>query len=176
MADETPTPETPAEGDQDPQPQGTTEPTTETPDAKSDELPESVKQVLAKERKAARDAEKARKAAEAKIKEYEDASKSEQEKLAERLSETETRAAEAEKKLARHEVAAAKKLPADLIDLLEGDRDEMEAKADRLLAHVKTEQTPDFGGGPRSEPAVKKAPDQEHNDFLLGILGRAPAE
>ena len=106
------------------------------------EVPPEVKAAL---KKANKEAETLR----LKLKEYEDASKSEQDKLAERAAGAETKAAALEAKLNRIEVGAAKGLPAELAVRLQGDsQEEMEADAERLLGYVKP-AAPGFDGGAR---------------------------
>jgi hypothetical protein len=173
MADETPTPETGAQETETTTTETPPEPEV-TPSAKPDDLPDAVKEILKKERKAAADAEKARKQAEAKVKEFEDRDKSESEKLAEKLSGTEKERDDALTKLARFEVAAEKKLPAELAELLTGSKEEMEARADVLLQHVNAQQTPDFGQGAREQVAEQQTPEQAHNALILGLTGHLP--
>lgn len=65
--------------------------------------------------------------------EYEASQKTEHEKQAERLAQLEAEAASATLKLTRYEVAAAKAVPSEAIDLLTGStREELEASADKL--------------------------------------------
>lgn len=103
------------------------------------------KKALAEERTARRDAEKQRKELEARLKELEplaakakkleDASKSEAEKLNEKLTAAEKRAADAEQKALRMEVATAKGLTqAQAKRLVGATKEELEADADELLA------------------------------------------
>jgi hypothetical protein len=78
-----------------------------------------------------------RAAAEKKLKAFEDAQKSEAEKLAERASTAEARASEAEKQLARFRVATKHNLPAELADRLQGDDEAaLEEDAKRLATLV----------------------------------------
>jgi hypothetical protein len=73
--------------------------------------------------------------AEQRAKEYEDRDKTDQEKLNERATTAEKRAADAETRLLRHEVAAAKNVPANLAKFLTGStKQELEKAADELLA------------------------------------------
>lgn len=65
------------------------------------QLPEAVREVLAKERKAAREADRRAKAAEARVKEFEDAGKTETERLAQRATDAETASQAATLDLAR---------------------------------------------------------------------------
>jgi len=127
-------------------------------DTGENELPEGVRKVLEKERKAARDAEKRAKAAEAKAQEYENANKTEAERVAERASSAEKAATQSEQKYLRLKIGTSKGLPADLAERLQGSsEEEMTADADTLLAGLKASQEPSagsFGGGARqSAPA-----------------------
>lgn len=69
------------------------------------ELPQAVRDVLAKERRAAKEAERRAKAAEARVREFEDASKSETERLAERATAAESAAEAATLQAARFRAA-----------------------------------------------------------------------
>ena len=70
-----------------------------------------------------------------KAKELEDAQKTEQERLTEKLSETEKRAVDAELKAARLEVATEKGLPKSSVKFLTGTTpEELEESADELLS------------------------------------------
>jgi hypothetical protein len=135
-----------------------------TPD---DELPDGVRAVLAKERKAARDATKRAAALEAQVRDFEQAQMTEAEKVAARLTEFEARAVAAETRLLRFEVAAERGLDPKFADLLTGgDRDQMEANADRLLELAKaatpTPTAADFDGGARRT----EAPAVDMNSFI----------
>lgn len=79
----------------------------------------------------------------AKVKEFEDLSKTEQEKLADSLVEAEQRAEDAEQKLLRAEVASEKGLtPAQAKRLTGSTKDELEADADELLEVLKPGKPP----------------------------------
>jgi hypothetical protein len=100
-----------------------------------------------------------------KVKEFEDASKSDQEKLTEKLTEQEQRALRAEQSALRMEVALEKHLPAKLVARLQGStKEELLADADDLLATVGVRRTPDFDGGSR-----QTAPEGE-GSFLAQAL------
>ena len=110
-----------------------------------------------------------------KLEEYEESQKSELEKAQTKAQKLEQAKADAEAKLLRFEVAAEKQVPADALDLLTGNtREELEAKADKLLALVKnrteTDETPDFDGGAR-EPAEDTDPAKAHDNAVLKLLG-----
>lgn len=97
----------------------------------------------------------------ARLAEIEEASKTAEEKAAERLRAAEDRAAELERKADRAEVAALKGIP---MDLLSGtSREEMEASADKLIAfrgaQVNTPK-PDLSQGPQGGDAPQSTADQ----------------
>lgn len=122
MPTETTTPVTPA---------APTAPTTEV--AKTDEpLGAPGLAALKSEREAKAAAEKRAAEAEARIKEFEDAQKSEAEKQAERIAQIERENAELKSAKTRAEVAAAKGVPAAL--LTGSTQEELEASADALIA------------------------------------------
>lgn len=79
--------------------------------------------------------------------EFEESTKSEQQKLAERLEAAEARATELEGAKLRAEVAADKGVPANL--LTGTTEDELRAAADALLAFRGEKPKPDFGAGDR---------------------------
>ena len=140
--------------------------------------PDAVKALIERERAAAKAADDARKAAEAKVQEFEEKDKSELEKLTGKLTKAETKAAEAESKLLRFTVAAEKQIPAEAVDLLQGTtREDLEANADKILELVKSrnanEEKPDFDGGAR-EPAPDADPEKQHNNDVLKLLGLQP--
>lgn len=114
---------------------------------------------------------KARQDLEAKIAEFEERDKSETEKLAGKIAKAEQRAAEAESKLLRYEVAQEKNVPAKLVPLLTGStREVLEAQAALILENAKPAE-PDFDGGPREPAGPAKTPEEEHNDFFLKLMG-----
>lgn len=123
------------------------------------ELGDKGKAALERERAARREAERRAKdgdAAVARLKEIEDAQKSEQEKLTERAEKAEREAAEAKVSLLRRDVAADKQLPLAMADRLRGTtREELEADADELLKML-----PAAG----SEPKPKGAPQPPAGD------------
>lgn len=114
--------------------------------------------------------------AEAKVGEYEEATASETEKLTGRLKKAEERAASAESRVLRFEVAKDKEVPAEAVDFLVGStREQLEASADKLLALVKSrtepEPEPDFDGGARESAPDSRSPEEQHNEAILGLLG-----
>lgn len=117
------------------------------PEGNADDLPQWARDAIAKANKEAaayrtkvRDLEPLAK----KARDLEDASKSELDKATERLTAAEKRAAEAELRAMRLEVAASKGLtPAQARRLVGSTLEELEADADELLAT--------FGGKPADE-------------------------
>lgn len=111
--------------------------TLEQPATAPEELGDAGKKALEAERKARRAAEKAAAEAAAKIRQYEDAQKSEAERLAARVAELEQAAATATAEAARQRIVNETGLPADLADLIVGaDEDAMRATAERIKAHL----------------------------------------
>src|SRR5581483_4560563 len=113
----------------------------------------------------------------AKLKEHEDAGKSETERLNERATTAEQKAAAAEREAARLKVALKKGLTEAQAKRLVGDtEEEMEADADDLLASFKPSDEPDTGddqdstGTPRERlkpGAVPKAEPEESDPAKL---------
>ena len=106
-----------------------------------------------------------------------DRDKSEQERLTERVAESERRAGVAEARLIRYEVAADRGLNLSLANAIAGEtREEIEANADAIAQSLQSAQPkpPSFDGGARTTPEQTKPADQAHNEFLLGIMGRKP--
>lgn len=113
-----------------------------TDDGEDDEpLGENGLKALKSERLRAEQAQKRAKAAEARLKEIEDAEKTELEKAQERIAELEktNQVYEAEKTRAqmRASVLASKNVPSEWADFVTGDsEDEMNKAADRILANL----------------------------------------
>lgn len=133
-------------------PETTGAPAAERPkDTGETKIPPEVERAL---RKANKEAETLR----LKLKEFEDRDKTEAQKLTERATEAETRAAQATASLLRYEVASDKKLPAGWAQRLQGStKEELEADADKLLADLGTQQqrnSPSFDGGVRKPAAA----------------------
>lgn len=108
--------------------------------------------------------------------ELEERDASEVEKAQRKVSKLEQEAADAKSRLLRFEVAAEKEVPADALDLLTGTtREDLEARADKILELVKNRnETPNFDGGPREPAPVSESPEQAHNRTFLEQLGIAP--
>ena len=121
-----------------------------------------------------------KKAAEAiaRIEELEARDQSELEKAQTKAAKLEQAKVEAEAKLLRYEVAAEKDVPAEALDFLTGNtREELEAKADKLLELVKSRNNtpePDFDGGAREPAEENLTPEEEHNRLFLQAMGLAP--
>ncbi|WP_432091021.1 hypothetical protein [Streptomyces sp. NRRL F-5630] len=147
--------------------------------AEPEEVPglgDAGKRALAEERRARSEAERREKEQRkqldtltARIAEFEDRDKTEAERLSSRLTSAEKRAEQAEHSLLRLRVAAAKKLPPELADRLQGDtEDAVTADADRLLAALRIQQTPSFDGGARAT-----ARPTSMNDLIRRQAGRS---
>lgn len=151
MAGEIENEQAPATGEQNTQPPAT--PPAPAGTEGSGDLGDAGKKALAEERRARREAEARLKELEpiaAKAKQLEDAKKSEAEKLTEKLSAAETRAQAAEDRAMRLEVAAKKGLTQAQAKRLVGTTPaELEADADELLAS--------FGGTGDTSGAKKPA-------------------
>lgn len=135
------------------------------PDATKDaDLSPEVKDILKKERTAARAAEARAKAAEAKVTEFEAAGKSELEKLTEKAAAAEKAAAEASVQLLRERVARRLGLPEKFIDRLRGTtEEELEADATSLLEDMPAREgpkTPPVRDGGSPDPNANVAPGQ----------------
>ena len=156
-------PETPPEGTQ----TATQEPGQE-PSGSSKTFDEPYVKQLRSENAAAR---KARQELEAKLSEFEERDKSALEKAQGKITKAEQRAADAEAKLLRFEVATEKQVPAKLVALLTGTtREELEAQAALILENAKPAD-PDFDGGPRDPSPPAKTPEDAHNEFVMGLFG-----
>lgn len=110
----------------------------------------------------------------AKLAQLEESQKTEAQKLADRAAQAEKERDEARLEALRVKVGAAKKLPADVVDLLKGDtEEELVAHADRLAEHFKQSVRPSGsvdqgqrGGAPKSTP------QQDFVDFITRHTNR----
>lgn len=129
---------------------------------------------LKSEREAKAAAEKRAADAEARIKEFEDAQKTEAEKQAERLAEFERENAELKSAKTRAEVAAAKGVPALLLS--GSTQEELEASADALIA-FRGEAQPQrlHVPGEGKSPSNTGTPEGDFAAFLTEQLGHSPA-
>lgn len=161
---------TPPEGEQTPEPPINAEPTAEEIAAQA-EKPDAVSNAIKAEREAAKKARQELADAQARIKEFEDAQKSEDERREEALEEArkaaeaaDSRANELEVKLLRNEVASEKNLTPKLAARLRGEtREEIEADADTLLEDLGTlpVATPPPGDGGARTPVEPKDLDEQ---------------
>jgi len=150
--DPAPTPEAPK-----PKAPASDSPTPEAPKPDESTLGDPGKAALTAERKARTDAEKALKAAEARVKEFEDASKTDAEKASEELVAARKAAvdaglatADATGRLTRYEVAVEKQVPPHLVEFITGStREDVEASVAKVLAAFGSSKPT----GPRPDPS-----------------------
>jgi ubiquitin len=129
-----------------------------------------VKQLRAEAAQHRREAQEAKQRAQ----ELEERDQSEVEKLTTKATKAERERDEAKAALLRYEVAAEKQVPPEAVDLLVGNtREELEAKADRLLELTKGPD-PDFDAGAREPAPEVQNPEDAHDDLALAILGLKP--
>lgn len=142
MADDPKTP--PASGEDDPK------------DPPAD-LGDAGKKAIDEERKARREAERRANDLDKRLKEFEDAGKTEIEKLTGRVADLEPKLTAAEARALRLEIALDKGVPKSLAVRLQGStREEMEADADELLKTIGNgKKTPSFDGGAKADDAPK---------------------
>jgi hypothetical protein len=108
-------------------------------------------------RKANKEAEQAR----LRVKEFEDAQKSESERLAEQLAETQKRADAAELQAARLQVASDKGLPASSVKFLTGSSvEELAASADELMSLLQPSE-PEKPSRPRERLRPGSSPESD---------------
>lgn len=139
-----------------------------------DDLPAETKAEIKRLRSEAASNRKAAQEAKAKVEEFEERDKTDAEKMADKLRKAEEARKESEAKLLRFEVATDKRVPAKAVKFLSGTtREELEAQADELI-ELASPATPDFDGGVRDPASPTKTPEDQHNEDLLRMLGRAP--
>jgi hypothetical protein len=113
---------------------------------------------------------------EERLQEYEDRDKTEQQRLTDTLTAAERKAAVAEERLLRYEVAAERGLGMAAAAFLAGTtREEIELRAEeleRLLAEQGRPPAAGFDGGARPTVPEQRSPEEAHNDLLLRSLGR----
>jgi hypothetical protein len=116
---------------------------------------------------------------EERLEEHESAGKTELERATTRAETAEKRANELETFRLRVEVATDQGLGLDAVRFLTGStREEIEVNAQELgkmLSEKAKPTTAGFDGGARKTAQDKKAPEVEHNDFLLQAMGRQRA-
>lgn len=141
-------------------PPGNTDPK---PDPDRDALGEPGKKALDAERKARRDAEQRAKDLEAKVKEFEDRDKTEQQKLAEELEAAKATGSQANDQLLRLEVAldkAPEGMPVSEVRkfakrLTGASREDLEADAEELFELFATDDGGSGGTAPRGKPTPR---------------------
>jgi TolA-binding protein len=164
MADQQQTP--PATGDQQQQESAQEEP-----------LGPPGLRALDAERNARRELERQLKEREARLAEFEDRDKTEQQKLNERAQDAERRAQEAEQRLTRLTVASEFGIPVEHVHRLQGNTpDELRADAQQLAALVAARPAgptagPDLGAGPRGGAPAAQPGDMNH--LIREAAGRA---
>jgi Domain of unknown function (DUF4355) len=153
-------------------------PTVPEPEAEHDEpLGDGGKRALDRERKARRDAE-------AKLKELEplakaaqdkaDAEKTELQKTTEALTAERDARAKAETALLRHEVAIEKGVPSKLVRfLMGGTKEEVEASADALLAELGNGDRPAVPTKPAERMATGKPSSSLDGEDPMALIKRA---
>lgn len=162
-------------------PDGATEEPTVDTTPTSEDLAAEVAKWKAMSRKHEADA-KAGKAAAAKLKEIEDAGKSEIEKAQAKITESEQKAAAAEARALRLEIAAEKGLtPAQAKRLVGTTKEELEADADELLSTFKpadkagesdTDGEPESTGKPREalRPGTSSVGEEKEQELDLSRI------
>jgi hypothetical protein len=165
----------PAPSGQPPTPPATGEPPAPRPD---EPLGEPGKAALQAERKRASEAEKRANDLAARVKTFEDAQKSAEEKLADDLKSAQDRAAKAETALLRRDIAAKAGLPPELADLLDGDEAAMQARAELLKGHL---APPAPGSKPTRpveslQPGTGPAPSSEPKQLTQADLDQMKPE
>jgi NADPH-dependent glutamate synthase beta subunit-like oxidoreductase len=147
-----------------------------TPESKEGQEPTSktfdaayVQQLRAENARHRKEAQEAR----AKAEELEARDQSEVEKLTTQKTKLERERDDAKSALLRYEVAAEKQIPPDAVDLLVGNtREELEAKADKILTFAKqSAPTPEFDGGAREPAPEPTTPEQAHNELAVQLFG-----
>jgi regulator of protease activity HflC (stomatin/prohibitin superfamily) len=108
------------------------------------------------------------------LEELEAQNQSEAQKAQAKADKEAQRAAQAEARLLRYEVATEKEIPVKLVPLLTATtRDELEAQAALILENAKP-ALPEFDGGARETAPTPKTPEQAHQDVVLGLFGAKP--
>ena len=108
-----------------------------------------------------------------KLAEIEEANKSEAQKAAERIAEAERKAADAEARALRREIALEHRLSKDDAALLDGmtDQDAMRRVAERL-ASVEPDHKKRGNHVPREGTTSTKPADDPRREFLRNVMGR----
>jgi hypothetical protein len=113
---------------------------------------------------------------EERVQEFEDADKTEHQRLTDTAETANRRAIAAEERLLRFEVASERGLPMSAAAFLTGStREEIELRAEeleRLLGEQGRLPTAGFDGGARPPVPEQKPPEEAHQDLILRSLGR----
>lgn len=145
-------------------------------DPSEDALPAEVKAILKKERDLTRAAQKQSSADALKIKAFEDAGKTESEKLLAERDALKAENAKLQIETLRRDVAAAKGLDPKAIARLQGStREEMEADADELLTLLKPGRAPfgEINQGTRNAGGGRVYSTSELNDHTFFMAHQA---
>lgn len=130
---------------------------------------EPGKAALVAEREARKTAEKELKALKSRVQEFEDRDKTELERAQAAAEAAARERDEATAALLRYEIAAEKGVPNDALALLTGStREELEAKADSILALVKTVKPGPVVPQEGTAPANVAGTDELARNILLG--------
>jgi hypothetical protein len=144
------------------------------------EKPDVVRRALQAEREKATKARKDAEALAAKLKEYEDRDKTDQERLAEERDTLKAKVTPLELENLRLRVAVEKKLPGELIDRLRGeDREEIEADADKLLqlvAKTNGSRGSDTDQGARGNGGARQVTESELKNMSPEEIDKAHRE
>lgn len=147
---------------------------------KADTNPDGLKKALDRERAARREAEKRAKALEPfekQVKDLDEASKTELQKLADALNVEKTGRSSAETELLRYRTAADKGVPLNLVRFLTGNTaDEVAESADLLLKELGTKPT--VPGRPKEQKRLSNGTpsDAEGTDDPLELIKQARAQ
>lgn len=104
------------------------------------------------------------------------ANATELDKAQDKLTKAEQRAAQAEARLLRFEVAQEKDVPGKLVPLLTAtDKEGLEAQADLILENAKPGEPPppEFDGGAREPAPPAQGADAAHNELVTALFGGA---
>jgi hypothetical protein len=138
------------------------------------ENPDAVRNAIAAERKAARDAYKRAREAEEKLAAITEAAMP----IEDRIKAIEARATSAELEAKKLQVGMKHGLSLTFAQMLNGkDEGELETHAKSILAELhqaKPNPGINLGGGPNPAPATPADPKVAHNQWLLSHLGRRP--
>jgi hypothetical protein len=163
--------EAPEQQQQSPPEQGAPEaPAQQTPESQEgsafDRLPPETQEEIRRLRRENARHRTAAQEANLKVKQYEDADKSELQRITDRATQAEQKANAAEARLLRYEVAASKKVPPEWVHrLVGGTREELEADADELLKSLRPDGREPAGGNPDFGAGARQAAPAGENDM-----------